>query len=378
MPKEIPNRYAMDKRRFGKTELKLAVFSLGTMRCLGSPQIMAATVNRALELGINHLETAPSYGKSEVYLGQALKNIPRQQFFLTSKVLPVDNFAEIVAQSLNRLGVDYLDCLAIHGINTFEHLQWVEKNYPALMALKAAGKFRHLGFSSHGSLELVLATLQTQFFAFANLHYYYFDQRLAPAIALAHQLDLGIFIISPADKGGQLHTPPPSLEKLCQPLSPLELGYRFLLSDPRITTLSWGAAHPGELEPVHLWGQQTQPLSVAEEAILESLQRELEQKLGAELCRQCYACLPCPELIPIPTLLRLRNLAMAYDMNGFAQYRYQMLERAGHWFPGRRGDRCTDCGDCLPRCPQQLNIPALVKDAHRRFQGPQGRRLWEL
>ncbi len=373
----------MQYRRFGKTNLPLSVFSLGTMRCLASQEVMTQTVQQAIAAGINHLETAKGYGKSEDYLGQALRTVARDRFYLTSKICPTPDaktMKQAIEQSLARLQVDYLDCLALHGINTPQHLEWATRPRGCLGAIheaQAQGKIRHLGFSSHGSLELILDAVKTGLFEFINLHYYYFYQRLAPAIALASSLDMGIFIISPADKGGQLYTPPQKLQNLCQPLTPLGLTYRFLLSDPRVTSLSVGPAHPRELMEPLTWADQIGPLSSREEEILQRLDQHRDQSLGLEQCRQCYACLPCPEVINIPEILRLRNLAIAFDMKEFGQYRYRMFGNAGHWFPGQKGDQCTDCGDCLLRCPEQLDIPTLLRDTHQRLQGPVRRRLWD-
>ncbi len=372
----------MKYRRFGKTNLNLSVFSLGTMRCLATETQAQQTIKQAVLSGINHLETAKGYGNSEAYLGAALQSgLPRhrEELIITTKLAPTPDpkvMSQGIEQSLERLQVDYLDCLAIHGINTWEHLNWVQGEcWQAIAAAVKEGKVRHVGFSTHAPLEVILAAIQTNLFEFVNLHYYYFFQRHAEAIELAFQKDMGIFIISPTDKGGQLYNPPEKLQKLCAPYSPLKLNYRFLLSDPRITTLSFGAANPSEVSL--LPEVATTPLTSGEIAAFERLETEYITSLGIDKCSQCYQCLPCPEVINIPEVLRLRNLAVAYEMEEFGKYRYGMFENAGHWFPGNKGNRCSDCGDCLPRCPENLDIPKLLRDTHERLQGSRSRRLWE-
>jgi predicted aldo/keto reductase-like oxidoreductase len=368
------------RHRFGAGPA-VSPFTLGTMRALGSAAQMAAVLGTALDIGINHIETAPAYGPAEAFVGQALAQLgpAAEPLVITSKLLPgvslADGRRQLVA-SLERLRRARLDNLAVHGLNTPEHLDWALRGPGAELLgwARGEGLVGQVGFSSHGPTPLIEAALASGLFGFCSLHVHLFDQERLPLARAALAAGIGVLAISPADKGGRLFDPPPGLQEDCAPFQPLELAYRFLL-DQGISTLSLGAEQPGDLA---LAATIAGPpwLSAAQRQALERLAAAGQQRLGDSRCGQCRACLPCPSAVPIPALLRLRNLAVGHGMETFAQERYNLIGRAGHWWEQHNASACQRCGACLPRCPLGLPIPDLLADTHRRLAAAPRRRLW--
>jgi predicted aldo/keto reductase-like oxidoreductase len=356
------------------------------MRALESPQQMAAVLQAAIEAGINHIETAPAYGPAEAYLGQALAALTardpraRAELILTSKLLPGTELVEAqqqLLQCLERLGVPRLHNLAVHGLNRPEHLEWALRGPGSQLLAWALGEglVEQVGFSSHGDNGLIESALASGRFGFCSLHVHLFDQTRLPIARSALAAGIGVLAISPADKGGRLYDPPPELLADCAPFHPLELAYRFLL-EQGISTLSLGASHPGDLAWARAITGPAPWLSAAQHAALQRLRAAGSTRLGSERCGQCRACLPCPRSVPIPELLRLRNLAVGHGMRAFAEERYNLIGRAGHWWEEINAAACERCGECLPRCPHQLPIPELLADTHRRLAAAPRRRLW--
>ncbi len=348
---------------------------------------LEATIRRSLEVGINHIETARGYGSSEVQLGQILPQFPRESLIVQTKVSPVADakaFRKTVESSLKYLRLEYVDLLSIHGINTPELLEYSVRPGGCLDVLRnfqRSGRIRHIGFSTHGPTEVIVQAIATNQFDYLNLHWYYINQVNWAAIEAARQHDMGVFIISPSDKGGMLYAPPQKLVDLCAPLSPIVFNDLFCLSHPQVHTLSIGAARPEDFDD-HL---NTLPLLNRADDVLPEILHRLEQSAIAALGEDWYKTwevgLPsiddAPNRVNIRAILWLRNLAIAYDMTDYAQMRYNMLGNASHWFPGNKADQTTQSAlrACLSRSPFAEQIPALLAEAHDLLGGQSVKRL---
>ncbi|MFP4100475.1 aldo/keto reductase [Coleofasciculus sp.] len=390
----------MQYRRFGRTELQIPVFSCGGMRYQfkwkdmpawlipkDNQRNLEATIRRSIEVGINHIETARGYGTSEMQLGKILPKFPRDQLIVQTKVSPKSDpkeFRRQFEQSLKFLKLDYVDLLGVHGINTPQLLHDSIRTGGCMdvaRQLQAQGKVRFIGFSTHGDTNLIIKTIETDQFDYVNLHWYYINQFNWAAIEAATRHDMGVFIISPSDKGGMLYKPPQRLVELCQPLSPMVFNDLFCLSHPQVHTLSLGASRPSDfdehLKAVELLDQVDEILP----PIVARLEAAAIARLGEDWFKTWHIGLPSHEETPggvnIPVILWLRNLAIAYDMVEYAKMRYNLLTNAGHWFPGAKANQVKKINlqACLHQSPHADTIPILLEDADQRLGGATVKRL---
>jgi predicted aldo/keto reductase-like oxidoreductase len=378
----------MQYRRFGRTNLALSAITLGGMRYhdVWTPprdEIPKQTLDQccqsvlaALDAGINHIETAHGYGKSEHCYGRALNvelQIPRDRYFLMTKGAPAtaDEAKRLVDEQLQALRTDFIDLYAWHGVNTHQLFETATARggpVEALHRLRDEGVIGCVGFSSHAPLRTICAAIETDLFDFVNLHYYYFWQRNWGAIQVAAAHDMGVFIISPNDKGGNLFNPPRLLSDLTAPLTPIQFNARFCLSSPLVHTLSFGMNEPAHFDEMRGIFPVTIPLSERDQGIVQALDARLAVDRWAAY--HGYELEGDPSGINIPEVLRFRRMLKCYDMLDFGVYRYNMFSPTSHWFNGEFATAENIAKIDLTRVPDEIPLAELLAETHAALYRP--------
>ncbi len=366
----------MQYRRLGKTELNVSIISYGTISFDAGPdkklsdETVAACLNRALDLGCNFIDTARAYGECEAMIGRAISG-RRDEFYLCSKstAMTYDEAMRDLEASLEALQTDYLDLWLAHSVSYGERWRRImqpDGEYKALLQAKEEGMVRHIGASMHRDVHVMRELIASGAFEAILVAYNVVDgEYLEPEILpLAMQHDVGVFCMKPLAAGGLVMPAASRTAGLGGPDAVVAGCLRYVLGNPAVACAIPGMISVEQVEANMAIGNDYKPLSEQE---LDELRR-LIGRLGltfqyGERCLHCGYCLPCPQGINIPVVLRAAEMKRGYPDN--VKYLADDLWES----LGFSAVMCDECGECLSRCPRGVDIPAELREAEAAFAG---------
>lgn len=337
-------------------------------------------VDYAMEHGIHYYDTAWGYhgGQSELVMGRVLRRYPRDRYRLATKfpgydLANMDQVETIFNKQLEKCGVDFFDFYLFHNVCEMNIDAYLDPRHRILAYLKqqkAAGRIRHLGFSAHGSYEVMKRFLEAYGadMEFCQIQLNYLDWNFQDAkakVALLEEYRIPIWVMEPL-RGGKLAVLSAEDTATLRALRPDETvpawAFRFLQSIPHVTMVLSGMSDQEQLRANIRTFEEEKPLSRAEMDALLQLADRMVQRIALP-CTGCHYCVShCPQGLDIPTLLGLYN-EHCFTQGGFlAPMVLSSIPQE------KRPEACIGCRSCEAVCPQQIRISEAMADFTRRLQ----------
>lgn len=358
---------------YGNTGRTVSMLGFGAMRL---PQREDGTcdyeksiplLRQGLDAGITYIDSARGYinGTSEVAVGKAIKGYDREQLFIVTKIptnkeewSEPDSWRAKLEEQLGRFDMDYIDLLLFHGLQWEAFTNHVSKPGRALDVARQAqaeGLIRHLGFSSHDTPENIVSLIETGEFEGALLQYNFLNTANLPAINAAEAAGMGVTIMGPIAGGrlgvpNEVALPGEGMNELRIP----ELALRFVWGTPGVTVALSGMNESRQIEENVASADRAAEMTALEQQQVDAL-IERNQRLMDLYCTGCAYCLPCPNEVNIPENFKFMNWHKVWGLEEQAKAAYAKL--AADEKNGNTADACVRCGQCEPKCPQ--NIPIM-------------------
>ncbi|MDA3809238.1 MAG: aldo/keto reductase [Spirochaetaceae bacterium] len=381
----------MKYRKFGSTDFKVSALGLGCMR-LPVNKIFPMKVNvpdainlirSAIDQGVNYLDTAWPYhfGESETVVGKALRDGYREKVHLVSKlpmfaVSKTEDFDRFLNGQLKKLQTDHLDTYLFHsmnknGLDKVKNLGLIDK----MIEAKKNGLINHIGFSFHDTLPVFKEIVDLFDWDMVQIQYNYMDtgvQATTDGLKYAASKGMAVVIMEPL-KGGTLANPPKEAKEIINSAevkrTSVDWALQFLWNLPEVSLVLSGMGNQKMLDE-NCESAKNSGIGSLNKADLNTIEQltEIYRKKILIPCTACQYCMPCPFGVNIP-----QNFAIVNNVSTESNFIFRQMLKMGYRHltgkksklnkekPNGNATICTECGVCLEKCPQEIQIPDELK-----------------
>ncbi len=363
----------MNYREYKKDGAKISLLGFGGMRFPTKDgkidrEKSQELIDKAYNSGVNYFDTAYMYhnGESELFFGEAMAKYPRDSYYLADK-MPVwmakesQDVERIFNEQLKKCNTDYFDFYLLHSVNDGVYKDSVRLGaFEKLDALRKSGKIKRLGFSFHGSIELLEKVLDEFEWDFVQIQLNYLDwdyQNAKRQYEMIVERGLQVLVMEPM-RGGALVNVPEKAEKMFKALKPDDSvpswAMKFAASlDGVLCILSGMTTQEALDDNLKTFSNDIDFDASMRDMVFEAAKIIIETKTIP--CTKCNYCSDCPQGIAIPKIFSMYNGARISEDSFFFKESYFEMD------DDKKPHNCIKCGICVQRCPQGIDVPSKLE-----------------